>query len=481
MSISKSSGTQSGFVAQNSGKISHCFSYGKMENLTGGFIGNGTTGIDDSNSFFYNDLKKKEPKIRKLQDSHLGQSIESIKSDLDLKKLGYDFDKVFQYKSNDSIPVSFISDEWMYDIKQSKRFEEYKEMKPLTLSSKEEFIEFVQKVNNGDHDSQNAYVILNNDINLNGMEWKPIGIDKLTAFSGIFDGAGHTISNFIIKDKKGEVSGLFGYLCGEVYNLTVDGKIAGGKNSGGIAGICQGGIIGCCASVVDIKVTDGIIGGLAALNTGTIFKCYSAGKIQSGVTVSKLIMLPLILLLMVVSAFAIQSILTKPDNLSKFQQVPYDEDCVAIDDDGDVEMVEGSNYVSFQFTKDVEVNLSTGKCKFDFKNPGSSNHDVVVELQMTDAQAIRIMGSTGRTTSEQEKLEKNPSYNPENYRMVLAKSGAIAPGNMLENLTLIEQANGAMLPDGTYNAVIYLYYYDVKTNTKAMLDTQFPVVLTVSR
>ena len=125
------------------------------------------------------------------------------------------------------------------------------------------------------------------------------------------------------------------------------------------------------------------------------------------------------------------------------------------------------------------MDLATGLCNFQFKNPGNSNHNIVVQLQFTDAQAVRVMGSTGRTEAQQLELEANAAYDPETYRCILAESGAIRPGYELSDLRLVKQPNGAVIPPGSYNAVVYLVFYDIATNNRAMLESQLPVVITV--
>ncbi|MDD3369155.1 MAG: hypothetical protein PHP50_09770 [Lachnospiraceae bacterium] len=78
-----------------------------------------------------------------------------------------------------------------------------------------------------------------------------------------------------------------------------------------------------------------------------------------------------------------------------------------------------------------------------------------------------MLGSTGRTAAEQAEIEATPGYDPETYRMVLAEFGAIQPGYELADLRLVEQANGATIPPGSYNAIIYLIFYDMETNDRA--------------
>jgi hypothetical protein len=113
-------------------------------------------------------------------------------------------------------------------------------------------------------------------------------------------------------------------------------------------------------------------------------------------------------------------------------------------------------------------------------NPDSSNHDIVAQLHLTDAQAVHIMGSTGRKATEQKKLDDNPNYDPDNHRVVIAESGAIPPGHKLDALTLVAQPNGATLPPGEYGATIYLIFYDSVTNNRALLESQVAVTIHVS-
>ncbi|MCM1094475.1 MAG: hypothetical protein NC421_11025 [Lachnospiraceae bacterium] len=73
-------------------------------------------------------------------------------------------------------------------------------------------------------------IVLDNDIDLGGMEWKPIGTNATSPdtndmnwFEGTFDGKNHKISNFRC-DAEGNyaVAGLFGALRGVVKNVTVE-------------------------------------------------------------------------------------------------------------------------------------------------------------------------------------------------------------------------------------------------------------------
>lgn len=66
----------------------------------------------------------------------------------------------------------------------------------------------------------NKSYILESDLDLTGIEWKPIGNIE-TPYLGIFDGNGHTISNMSITNKNYDFNGLFGYVQGTIKNLNV--------------------------------------------------------------------------------------------------------------------------------------------------------------------------------------------------------------------------------------------------------------------
>ena len=108
-----------------------------------------------------------------------------------------------------------------------------------------EMLEFYRDMINTGSDSKynSAHYILTANINLGGGEkpWTPIGSNKDHAFTGTFDGNGHTISGLYINSNY-DVAGLFGYVGrgGMIRDLTVEGEItviSSVSCVGGIAGI----------------------------------------------------------------------------------------------------------------------------------------------------------------------------------------------------------------------------------------------------
>ena len=456
-------GYTGGFVAQNSGEINDCFTLVKLNNkkdTSGGFSGENTGGISRSFHSSYNMPESKD----------------------EAEKLGFDTENIWDYKSQ---AMRFVPEKWLFNAAQSKLYQKYikddGQAEITLIETAEELFDLARAVNGGDRKLASAYIKLGSDIDLGGKEWEPIGVDLSKAFSGLFDGSGFTVKNFVIKSKQVNAKGFFGYLKGEAYNLTVDCNIKGGTAAGGIAAYCEG-VIGCCAALTNIRLKrgDAKCGGLAGINTGKIFHSYAAGKIAVQIINPK-ILLPLLLLLIALPLTWALLELGGGDGerLPIYAPVPTDSHIERIPNER-IRPATGQNSASFQFDRLININLSTGECLFNFRNPGSSNHDIVVQLQITDAQAVLIMGSTGRTAEAQQRLDAHPDYDPENHRVILAESGAVPPGYGLEFMRLAEQPDGAALPPGEYDAIIFMLFYDIETHSRAMLESQLPVIISVS-
>lgn len=458
-----------GFTGQNSGKIEQSYCYTSLNGLVGGFSGN-NSGKSMSHCFFLHSEKEDGKALKKLVDQELGRRIPEMDDDETRESLSLDMENIWEYCGKDkSIPFGFIEEKWLFETQQPET--------AIHIKNADELIEWAKRVNNGDEEAQTAFIVLEDDINLSGKEWIPVGEEWGNGFKGTFDGVGHTIKGIVLNDKKRENQGFFGILKGKVYNLSLDCVIQNGLCIGALAAQNDGGTIGCCGAVVNIRGKAENIGGMVGKNAGEIFNSYVAGNIA-------VVMLPpfgcLFPILGLILLLLILFLVFRPGGpgLPTFAPVPYDDDAVPIPNEVVVPNTDG-NFVSFQFEESIDVSLSTGDCTFNFKNPGNSNHNIVVQLQFTDAQAKRIMGSTGRTDAEQSSLEATPGYNADTYRTVIAESGAIRPGYQLENLKLVSQANGATVPAGSYNAIVYLIFYDVDTNNRAMLESQLPVVINV--
>jgi hypothetical protein len=147
-----------------------------------------------------------------------------------------------------------------------------------------------------------------------GTDFNIIGTSSTNAFSGVFEGNNHKISNFIYSSTKGNYIGIFGYLKGsevKIRNLgLIDPNVDTGSRlyagplvsfaengtftncyvkGGSVSGAYQiGGLIGCSrAGTITNCYTEGVnisggrgAGGLVGRNNAEIEDCYSACSVS---------------------------------------------------------------------------------------------------------------------------------------------------------------------------------------------------------
>ncbi len=132
--------------------------------------------------------------------------------------------------------------------------------------------------------------MLMNDLDLEGMEWMPIGSTRDVPFVGNFSGGGHTISNFKITDGSLMWVGLFGTITGSVSDLSVEDFTISltpevyTVYAGGIAGQMNGGHLVNCSvegtiEILETSYSPGVIvGGMVGYYFGgsRVSHCYSA-------------------------------------------------------------------------------------------------------------------------------------------------------------------------------------------------------------
>ncbi len=154
--------------------------------------------------------------------------------------------------------------------------------------------------------SQGKTVILENDLDLHGIDFTPI-----PTFSGTFQGNGHTISGLTLTGS-GNVRGLFRYIqngatvqdltvmgtihpnghqdelgllagsnAGRILNCIASGTVMGDNRIGGLVGINETGgeLVGCAfsGSVTGKHSTAGVVGE----NRGTLTRCSNSGSINT--------------------------------------------------------------------------------------------------------------------------------------------------------------------------------------------------------
>ncbi len=153
--------------------------------------------------------------------------------------------------------------------------EEYTEC--IEINSVEDLLELSEKCY-VDSWSEGKYIFLKSNLNLAGVEFKPIPV-----FSGTFDGGGHIISGF---DYKGDsyATGFFRYIgkTGTVRNLKLQGSVDSENERecvGSVCGVNYGEVKDCTfQGTVSGRDT---VGGIAGINesTATISGCAVRGRV----------------------------------------------------------------------------------------------------------------------------------------------------------------------------------------------------------
>ena len=169
------------------------------------------------------------------------------------------------------------------------------------LGTAAELAWFAAKVNNGEGQIN---AVLTADIDLDGMDWTPIGVGSSywfatgpavvvnVGFAGVFDGHGHVISNFHNINESSGAVGLFGVVTGTVKNLgtanvTFSASIP--ERAGCIAGSVTAttesvGLVENCYVVGSKLPAACVCGAVAgAVYGGVVQNCFAANNVLEGV------------------------------------------------------------------------------------------------------------------------------------------------------------------------------------------------------
>ena len=162
----------------------------------------------------------------------------------------------------------------------------------FTLYTAEQLAGLAYLVNNGNTFS-GVTIYLGNNIDLDGLEWTPIGNEN-KVFKGIFEGEGFVISNIKIYQLNGYGGGLFGWINGAtIKNLGVediDYSISTTSRVGGIVGVMEYSTVENCyvtgrMEVVHRVTTGGNfgVGGLVGdMRTSAVLRnCYASCDIDN--------------------------------------------------------------------------------------------------------------------------------------------------------------------------------------------------------
>ena len=154
--------------------------------------------------------------------------------------------------------------------------------KTITIYSGEGLKVAADVANSGDTDIN---IILDNDIDLTGIDWTPIGTES-RPYTGTFDGNNKTIRGLEINQSGTDNVGLIGYLGseGKVQNVTLtEVNVTGGTYVGGIAGQTDGTVENC--SVNGTVTGQNQTGGIVGRNFSTISGCSAEGTVTGNTNV----------------------------------------------------------------------------------------------------------------------------------------------------------------------------------------------------
>ena len=189
-----------------------------------------------------------------------------------------------------------------------------------TVTSADGLMNIAELVNGGKSDIN---ITLDTDIDLTGKDWTPIGTDYDNAYTGTFDGGGHTITGLTVTTND-QYAGLFGYLgkfgkfctvknvvmdgiqitCNHrlgsaggvagfsravtIENCSVSGSVSGTMRAGGVVGGLNGGSITGCSSSATVKGTLNVGGVAGETNSGaTMAACYATGNVTIEIAPTK--------------------------------------------------------------------------------------------------------------------------------------------------------------------------------------------------
>ena len=347
----------------------------------------------------------------------------------------------------------------------------------IEISSADQLMQISAAIASGDVDAANASYKLTANIKLGGKKWIPIGLSDTTPFTGVFDGAGYTISGFKIKSKGLEAAGFFGNIQGgTVANLTLDCVVDAkdGVLTGAMCANNAGEIINCH---VRAKVyADRTCGGFVGKNAGEIERCSFIGKVVKPIPII-LFLLPFIGVMLALLIIALILL------WNRFQKTPYQPEVIdpnqrpVIDNNTYDPPPAGSERISIEMNQEAWFSVEHQVGLIDFVNPKRGTRNLLIHIQISDAELLRVVGKTGRSAEEQAKLDADPNYDPAKTYQELFRSGLLQIGYALDAAKLSALPDGTTLPVGDYEMLVVVDAYDPVTNEKAVMKTQLPITI----
>ena len=156
------------------------------------------------------------------------------------------------------------------------------------INSKEDLIALADFTNEGNYVMDMTF-IMGNDIDLEGVDWVPIGnMNTGACFASTFDGNGHVISNLTIDNSTADCQALFGYTDNAIIRnvALLDVNIKGKEYVGALIGLNESGgdisNIYATGSISGISGVGGIIGAGMFAIANSYVTCSVRGQAQVG-------------------------------------------------------------------------------------------------------------------------------------------------------------------------------------------------------
>lgn len=158
---------------------------------------------------------------------------------------------------------------------------------PYIVSSAEDMVEMARMIDIS-KECASAYYKMSDNIDMKKVTFN--GAASINAFSGVFDGAGHVITNIDIYETKENV-GLFHYVeKGTIKNLGIDsGMIEGGMKVGAFAGRSMYATIKNCYNNATVKGFEDVGGLIGMDNNSSILNSYNSGDVRGSKSIGGLV------------------------------------------------------------------------------------------------------------------------------------------------------------------------------------------------
>ena len=127
------------------------------------------------------------------------------------------------------------------------------------------------------------------------------------------------------------------------------------------------------------------------------------------------------------------------------------------------------NSITIQTISDISFPSPLLPGQVNVGNPQDSTVNVQYMLRISAAELERQTGRTGYSPEQLSQLEAQGDYDPESSYIVLSQTQGIAPGQMVETMTLGTLPDGSTVPAGDYQAEMVMAAYDRKTNRRSMV------------